>query len=119
MSWPWPEDTHPLMKVQRIARSYRDIAQQHDPDAVAAQDRVWFGFGHRWMAPMGRIPNEDEWVSVADAAHYASQWHPCTPRNIRDWIARQHVESKIDEDGNLSVLWSSVLKYDAHRQKSA
>ncbi len=121
--WPWRGDSK-IGQVQRIAMAYRSLCESlvygalpNPQAALVNEDAEWVRYGHHWVTPSSAPqPDMDQWVSIRDCAHYVSQYYPCTPRNVHDWINRGHVQHRIESDGSASVRWGSVMDYDQKRR---
>lgn len=111
--WPWPGDSK-VGQVQRIARAYRDLLALVAPERVVAEDQKWFEYGHYWVDETSTvIPDPEQWMTAVDAAHYVSQWYPCTPKDIYRWANRNEIFQRTEDDGSTRYLWSSILARDA------
>ena len=116
--WPWPGDSK-IGQVQRIARSYRALLDTIAPHLATAEDRKWFDLGHYWVDEAATImPQPEQWLTAADAAHYVSQWYPCSQKDIYRWANRNEITQRTEIDGSTRYLWSSILARDAgmHRK---
>jgi excisionase family DNA binding protein len=55
---PWPWDESGLKRRERVALSYRALAEKLDPDACAQLDAEMLEFGQRWVVPQV-VPYQD------------------------------------------------------------
>lgn len=120
--WPWPGDSK-LGQIQRIALSYRALLESLifgvvvDPaQAFREEDAQWIRLGHYWVKPSNRSPQSD-WLTARDAAHFISQWYPCTERDIYKWAQRDHIKQRTEADGSLTYSWESIVAYDQKRTR--
>lgn len=114
--WPWPGDDR-VERVKRVALSYRRLVeaiidgQAPDPAAALQQtDQSWQQLGVFWVLPSAVWPEDDDWLSAADAAHYADR----TPRDIYNWARRSEttgVEQRTGPDGAPEYRWGSIANY--------
>lgn len=114
--WPWPGDDR-VERVKRVALSYRRlveaiVAGDVDDPAVALEqtDAGWQGHGVYWILPSAVWPEDDDWLSAADAAHYADR----TPRDIYNWARRGCIEQRTGPDGAPEYRWGSIADYYRH-----
>lgn len=67
LPWPWPADT-PLDRARRVAQSYRAVAADVDPDAVAAVDAWAVDHGQGWVVGSTWDYDEDELLTLDEVA---------------------------------------------------
>lgn len=81
LAWPWPADTT-LDRSRRLAQSYRAVAADLDPEAVASLDAWAADHGQGWICEKPWPWDDDHLFTIAEAADAASvrvttiyQWH--------------------------------------------
>lgn len=67
-SWPWKET--PIKQRERIALSYRALAEKLDPDACAQLDAEMLKFGVRWIVPQVVTYIDTDLLDAVMAANY-------------------------------------------------
>ncbi len=67
--YPYPGEA-PVVRARRIANAYRARLMLVDPEGMAELDALCERWGETWAMPRLCRWDEDDWLSVADAAEF-------------------------------------------------
>lgn len=102
--WPW-EDT-PIKMRERVALSYRALAERLDPTACAKLDNEMLEFGVKWVVPQ-LVPYTDEDLLPADlVADYCG----VSVKTVYTWRNDRGLPSIVTPDG-IRFRFSDVRKW--------
>jgi len=111
--WPWPEDSRED-RAKRIAGTYRGLVQRiaqglcEDPAVdLDRLDQHWCDLGAFWVMPPQAEINEQDWVDVRTAAHYADR----SEQTIRVWAHRDLIDAREGADGAPEYRVASLIEY--------
>lgn len=110
--WPWPADTA-LERARRIANSYRTALLTVAPDLCAQLDAKAVELGQAWVTPL-----ETDIVDLDEAltAEQIGALLCVTPRTVRMWGYRKHIEV-LGDDGKPMYRLRDVLDYQARTRQ--
>ncbi|AMQ67041.1 MULTISPECIES: hypothetical protein [Mycolicibacterium] len=86
--WRFPGDTAED-KAKRVALSYRRLAEQMNPDAVANLDRQWQDQGVYWTVPSDEPIDHDAWLTAADMVLHLKHLVTLNEQQIRQMAYRK------------------------------
>lgn len=106
MSRPWPWKETPIKQRERIALSYRALAEKLDPDACAQLDTEMLKFGVRWIVP--------QVVTYADAdllsADLVADYCEVSLKTVYTWRNDRGLPSVTTPDG-IRFRFADVRKW--------
>lgn len=106
--WPWPDDR--FERRSRIARMYRDRLADADAAACAEIDEVMVAYGQTWVVDGPYVPPE-ELLTIDQAA----EWADVSRNTVSQWIARGHVERRVNANKQIVLLMADLIEYQRRR----
>jgi hypothetical protein len=94
MARPWPWDESALKRRERVALSYRALAEKLDPVACADLDTQMLEYGQRWIVAK-IVPYQDEDLLSADLVADFAQ---VNLKTVYEW-RRRGLPSVVTPDG--------------------
>ena len=108
--WPWPEDDR-LGRRSRVARMYRDRLADADAAACAELDEVMTALRQSWIYDGGTNFDNHDLLTLEEAA----EWADVARNTVQKWIARGHLERRVNADRQVAVLMAELIEYQQKR----
>lgn len=106
MSRPWPWKETPLKQRERVALSYRALAEKLNPEACAQLDAEMLEFGVRWVVPRVVTYSDADLLSASLVADYCE----VSLKTVYTWKNDRGLPSVITPDG-VRFRFSDVRKW--------
>ncbi len=107
--WRWTRDT-PVDRARRVARSYRALAYELDPERCARLDAEMLKRQQRWVVPQVAVYQPDDLLT----ADLVADWASVTVRAVYQW-RKQGLPSVTTVDG-IRFRYGSVVRWLAERR---
>jgi hypothetical protein len=104
-----PEDR--LERRTHVAMMYRRALADADAAACAELDEVMCALGQHWVYDGKTHHEETDLLTI----HEAAEWADVTRNTVRQWIARGHVERRVNADRQITVLMADLIEYQRRR----
>lgn len=106
MSRPWPWKETPLKQRERVALSYRALAEKLDAGACAQMDEEMLNFGVRWVVPQIVTYQDSDLLSADLVADYCE----VSVRTVYVWRNERGLPSVSTPDG-IRFRFSDVRRW--------
>lgn len=106
MSRPWPWKETPLKQRERVALSYRALAEKLNPEACAQLDAEMLEFGVRWVVPRVVPYSDADLLSASLVADYCE----VSLKTVYTWKNDRGLPSVVTPDG-VRFRFSDVRKW--------
>lgn len=106
MSRPWPWKETPLRQRERVALSYRALAEKLGPEACAELDAEMLEFGVRWVVPQIVTYADVDLLSAELVADYCE----VSLKTVYTWRNARGLPSVVTPDG-VRFRFSDVRKW--------
>ena len=110
MTQPWPYDEDRFQRLRHVAHWYRNVLKDIDAAACAELDEVMAQFGQTWIFRDYDF-EPDELLTIDQAA----QWADVSRNTVSQWIARGHVERRVNADKQIVLLMADLTEYQQKR----
>jgi len=108
--WPWPEDDR-LGRRTRVAKFYRERLADVDAAACAELDEVMTVLGQPWVYDGHPHFDNHDLLTLEEAA----EWADVARNTVQKWIARGHLERRVNADRQVAVLMAELIEYQQKR----
>jgi hypothetical protein len=106
--WPHQEDRE--ARLRRVAHWYRNVLKDIDAAACAQIDEVMAMYGQTWIFREYDF-EPDELLTIDQAA----EWADVSRNTVSQWIARGHVERRVNADKQIVLLMADLTAYQQKR----